>query len=690
MSSSRRRLLRLVLTGLVVLLLAGYGAFTTFFFNPFEADYEFDVATLVPRDVDFFTAKADLEQDFDPFPVPAFAEELQASAAGQVLDRQVWYQDLLRELDVAGAIASLEEALSQAPVDVDPLGLFGGEDLALAGYFEGAELADARWAVLGRTGWIGKFGVELLDRPGWIGLDAQGITAEPVRATIQAKEQDVGVTLSGGQLTRPLTVARISDVVVLSVDPELAVAVARLASVRGEDSFGLSAKFADRIDVERRDGDELELFVDSVKLSRAMGWDTAWPDRGADTFFSAFLGRLFQLSFVNELAGRLAFAGGLTLDLEGQLSSEQLNSTQKRLYRQRHLDKNALRQMAFLAPSDVGLFVTLRGGVSDLLTAALESIDEGSLQLFEDLVLDVWGYQDPSQLIQDLDEALQGKATFFVRANDYPAKADDPPNDGATVLAWALALVPEDSEKLKKVLDQIRTKPRAFGLERVGNEGNGIYTIPASTGSIITEYMNPLVPGTGQIATLDVRVNETYFLVSNSRNFLGHIDETLNDINGALSRSLGSRVEFEAFVNTGLPSASALAWVDPRAIGPTLRKIFEETVRIQARSQIDWNSIRPGVEREVSRDNFGGATPGSLSNTQTEEFERLVEMRLDAIETEKVSETAPALRQAAFDRISLWEGVRTGLFELALDPKELAFHARLAIPLDPPQVAGTP
>ena len=46
MSSSRKRLLRLFLTGTVVLLLAGYGAFTTFFFNPFESDYEFDVATL--------------------------------------------------------------------------------------------------------------------------------------------------------------------------------------------------------------------------------------------------------------------------------------------------------------------------------------------------------------------------------------------------------------------------------------------------------------------------------------------------------------------------------------------------------------------------------------------------------------------------------------------------------------------
>ena len=690
MSSSRKRLLRLFLTGTVVLLLAGYGAFTTFFFNPFESDYEFDVATLVPRDVDFFTAKAGLAGDFDPFPAPAFADEFAESEFGQVLQGQAWYRDFMGGLEIEQAVASLEEALSQAPVSVEPLQLFGGEDLALAGYFEGAQLADARWALLGRTGWIGKFGVELLDRPAWIGLDAQGIVTETVRATIQSKEQDVGVTLSGGSLTQPLTIGRVQDVVVIASDAELVAEVARLNSVRGENSFGLSAKFADRIDVARREGDEVELFVDAVKLLKALAWEGAWPDRTADTFLPAFLGRLFQVAYVNEVAGRIDIDGGITLDLDGQMSSELLGNVQKRLYRQRDFDRQNLRELARLAPADVGMFAALRGDVGDLLGAALESMDQSTVSLMEDTVRDVWGYQDPTQLITDIEDTIAGRVAFLLRVDDYPPSSNDPPNNGATVLAWALAFEVNDAQKLAELQDRISKRPQAFGLEPLNPGESGIYTIPATTGSTITEYMNPLVPGTGQLATLELTGRDSYLLVSNSRHFLSQIDQTYFEVEGAQGQGLLARTEFEAYLNSGLPSISALAWLNPRAMGGALRTIAEEHASLGVNSRIDWKTIRPGVERDVLRAKFGNASSESLTQSQREEFEMAVNMQLDEIEREKKAELFPQLRQEAMDRIALWEGVRVGLLELSLDEKRLAFHTRLAIPLEPVGASTTP
>ena len=689
MSSPRRRLLRLFLTGLVVVLLAGYGAFSTFFFNPMEGSYEFDIATLVPRDVDFFVSKADLRDDFDPFPTLACADEFESSRLARLLERQPAYQELLERLDVDAAVESLSQALDQSPIELEPLELFGGKDLALAGYFEGSALADSRWALLGRTNWMGKFGVELLDRPGWIGLDQQGISAEPCLATIQTKEQEVGVTLSGGSLTQPLSIGRVNDVVVICSDPKLLGEVARLGSVRGEDSFGLSAKFTDRIDSGRAqvggaEGDEIELFVDAVKLSRAMGWSGAWPDRGADTFLPAFLGRLFQVAYVNELAGRLAFQGGLTVNLEGQLSSELMGNVQKRLYRQRQFDKLAARTVARLVPGDAGLFVYLRADLSDLLSQALDSLDQDTVLLFEDLVREVWGYDSAQPLIEDLDAALSGKVAFFLRPGDYAPSEQDPPNDGATVLVWALALVPQDMDKLTEILDQIRVHWQAFGLVGLKEGQNGIYKFRSKNGSFLTEYMNPLVPGTGQIATMniDVTSGDDYFLVSNSRHFLVQIDSTFWNVSGAASTGLNARPDFEAFVNTGLPSASVLAWLNPRAIGESLRKIADENLRVQARSVIDWNAIRPGVEAKVLRENFGGVSANNLTQKDRESFEAQVEIRLEEIEKKEIAENYPRLRREAHDQIALWESIRSGLVELALDPKRLAFHARLAIPFE--------
>ena len=58
--SFRKRLLRIFAILLLVALFAGYFAFSTFLFSPLEGDLEADVSTLVPRDVDFFVAKAHL------------------------------------------------------------------------------------------------------------------------------------------------------------------------------------------------------------------------------------------------------------------------------------------------------------------------------------------------------------------------------------------------------------------------------------------------------------------------------------------------------------------------------------------------------------------------------------------------------------------------------------------------------
>src|SRR5262245_49534503 len=131
-----RRILRYALIGLVLLLLAGLWAFSFFFFNPFEGTYDASVASLIPREVDFYAAKPELGRDFDPFPRPVCADAFVASPAGKaILD--LGLRDQLAAWKIEESVGELERALDRLPLHVDPLSVFGGSELAMAGTFNG-------------------------------------------------------------------------------------------------------------------------------------------------------------------------------------------------------------------------------------------------------------------------------------------------------------------------------------------------------------------------------------------------------------------------------------------------------------------------------------------------------------------------------------------------------------------------
>jgi len=204
-----RRILRYLVVGLVLLLLGGLWAFSFFLFNPFEGRYEYSIATLIPRDVDFYASKSQLGRDFDPFPRLAFLDEFEGSPGGQAV-MDLGLRETVASWNVEQSLAELERVLEELPIRIDPLALFGGRGLALAGFFGGPSLAGARWAVYGRTSWLGKLAVELVDG-GWA-LSGQGIEVERV----DAEDEGKGVRLSGGQLQQPIFLARIRDIVIVS------------------------------------------------------------------------------------------------------------------------------------------------------------------------------------------------------------------------------------------------------------------------------------------------------------------------------------------------------------------------------------------------------------------------------------------------------------------------------------------
>ncbi len=668
----RRRLLKYLAIGILTLALGGVWAFSHFLFNPFEGSFGHDLSTLIPRDVDFYASKDDLVDDFDPFPRPAFAEALEADPHGRALSELGIVKELLGRIDEGAAIGELEAALARLPIRREALEIFGGTNLAVAGKLAGEDLAAADWAVYGRVDWVGKLGFELLNS-GFLALESEGLTLTRLVR---------GVSISGGRLPRPLFLTRLRDVVVVATREEYVEQAHALDDIRGENSFGLSAKYADHIAQLAEGERDLEAYVDWGSLTQALALPGVWPDPKSPVFSTALAGRLFQAGALREAFARLSFAKGVTFDLSGEFDSENVSNEEKRLYREQGLEKAEIKEFASLAPADVGFFLCARMPLRELLSAATQALDEKTRGLIEDQVRAVWGHPDLAPLVEDAGGAFQDRFAFFLRDDDYPEDtgADAPLHDDAPTSAWALALLVDDPSLVQEMRDRVHSNPGAFGIAGRDPSKGGIFYNEVAGGAQIIEYHNANVPGTGLIATLEARGRAgNYFVIGNSHLLLGQV-------NVAYLRqgvkSLAEEAWFETLVNTGLPSADVVLWSNPRAITKTTQAVARRDAELDVPLYIDWDVERPRIERKVKQEQFSA---GVDTQEDQEAFDLAVQQELDRFQSQFAAERLPAIQADYLRPFDALELMSRGLFELTIDPKGFRLHGRAVVPFDSAQ-----
>jgi hypothetical protein len=665
---TRRRLLKYLGIGLFTLALGALWAFSYFFFNPLEGRFGFHLATLIPRDVDFYVAKAGLADDLEPFPRPAFADELEADPHGRALLELAFVKDLLARIDLAPVLGELEANLARLPIRREPLDIFGGTDVAVAGNLSGADLAAADWAVYGRVDWVGKLGFELLNS-GLVPLESQGIALGHVGH---------GVSLAGGELPRTLYLTRLRDVVVVATREDYLDEAHALDNLRGENSFGLSAKYADHLAQLAEGERDCEAFVDWHSLAQPLSIPDAWPPPGSPSFAQAFAGRLFQVGALREAFARLSFANGVVLDLSGEFNSENVSSVQKRVYREQGLEKAEVKELASLAPADVGFFLSARLPLRELLTAASESLDEATRGLVVDQVRAVWGHPDLAPLIEDIGGAFQNRFAFFLRDNDYPEDtgADAPLHDDAPTSAWALALLVDDPALVEALRNRVHSNPAAFGIAGRDPAKGGIFYNEVAGGAQIIEYHNPNVPGTGLIATLEARGKAgTFIVIGNSHLLLGQVNVTYL----GQQKSLAGEAWFETLVNTGLPSADVVVWSNPRAITRTTHAVARRDAELDLTLFIDWEVERPRIERKVKQEQFSGVVETQADH---EAFDLAVEEEINRFQAQFAAERLPAIQADYLRPYDALELMSRGFLELTIDPKGFRLHGRAVVPFD--------
>ena len=320
------------------------------------------------------------------------------------------------------------------------------------------------------------------------------------------------------------------------------------------------------------------------------------------SFLPAFLGKFFQVNFVNLAVGTIGFDAGIEVDLHGQLSSELMTPLQERAFRRKGADRDEiLNEAARLAPQDASLFVYLRGDIGDVLDQVLASLDPAAVELLEEAMQSTGRYRDLSQLVDELDLAFADRLVLVVRPNDYPEDPEGPPHNDVPVPAIAIITwVQKDKEPvIEDLRDLIGRQGSKFGLEG-GQPGQSGYYKNYVGGYEIREYWSPFVDGTGVIATVSAG---DLCIVANSFFMLDHILKT-QTLGAPSHPRLSERFEFRELLASSLPEANAVVWVDPQSLARTLRKQVRQWARDSIR--IDWAEQRAMFEQQVIDELYPG------------------------------------------------------------------------------------
>jgi hypothetical protein len=313
--------------------------------------------------------------------------------------------------------------------------------------------------------------------------------------------------------------------------------------------------------------------------------------------------------------------------------------------------------------------------------------DPAAISNLEDFVRSAFN-QDLDALIDDIDAALRDRVAFFVRDYDYPDEVvgNVPPHDDTPVFAWAVILWPEDQRKIDEIHDVIVRDDVVAMLKIQGaTPGSpGMWENTLQGGAYVREYWNVLLPGTGQIATLEMKGEEPYLVISNENRLLGQIFKVYTTGRSDEGQTrLAEQGSFQTWVANGLASANLLAWFAPGTLAPTSRRIAARAAGERGADTIDWNVERPRIEREVLARNFPGERWGRVSAENRDSYEMLVQQEVDAFQARYLEQHVPELRAESERWIRAQGAIRSSFFQLATDRKRLRLHGRVALEFAP-------
>ncbi len=673
--SRKQRVLRVGCISLLLLAFVGYFGFSTFFFPPFEGRFKADVAGLIPRNVDVYLSREDLDAAFDKFPTLTVAEELKDNTAVNTYLESPEWAKLDAEHGITDSLADLQKQLDQLPLGLDVLDIAAGDDLAVAANFTGRGMEGTEWAVYARASRYGKLAVSFLKHPGLIGLEKQGMSAS---------ESEGVITLTGGQLKDPIHVARVLDVVIAGTSLNLVQEALRLEGARSEGSLLLAAPYSDSIaSLDRNDKKrDIEIQFNLRKMREQWGMTEPWPDPAAERFGPAFLGRLLPVAAVRRLLGIVDFDQGLGVNLSGEFSSELLTATQERVYRAKEFDQEEVMTVAGFVPDDATMFSYLRAPIATVFDMVVASLEPAAVENLTDAVRAVQ-FGSLQEFIQSLDESLHDRVALVVRPNDW-GDGDDikngvyegPPHDDEPVFAWAIIAWMKNPTRIEEIREQIAQNGSKIGIQGREPGSGGYFKKQIGGGLQVREFWSPFIPGTGHIAVLSYGEN---LIISNRYAMIDDLvqNRVRKDSSAPLLRNLP---EFQYMLQGSNPTANLLAWINPRTGSDLLLEQAKRGARGKIENSIDFPSKRREEEAKALRSTFGGKRRSGLTADEAARLDDQVDEVLRRFRDRVIEENLPRELASANRMVTYIKGVRAALAMIKLSPKEFKVSLRVDTP----------
>ena len=696
-----------VLVSLVVLLLLFIVAFI---FNPLEGSLR-DVRDVVPREVDFFLRKKSLVDDFKggdgqlqlvsgEIPEPAFWEDMTDTLSWSRLEKgplvsglERDYRDLLRS-----AVDGLVEVQEGTGGVIDLARDLVGNEVVIAGYFEdrtsrGAPrpLADPWWCLYARVSWR--------LRAAW-GLMGWQMVQDQMRGQgvdIQSEGELLVINASG----QTFYVARRLDCLMVANNRHIIEQSLRLVDgSEEEEPFGQAAKYTDGIVLPRQrweqnnrfegESNALEFSLSANTLDPFRRFAATWPDAGnQDSMNERVLASFLNLKGWNSVSGALLFQDRM-LSMLGEvvLNSNLHTAFQRSFYQAEQQEREAwLDPFLRMVPDSACAAAALRMRVGDFLDAMYGALlqDERDLLndafrrcVFRDEALD--GTRD---LINRVKLAFQPRSGFVFRRNvpdlslnqdgelAIPVTAKSP----VPQVAWVFWLRPGTAPLVKSLVEMLKKNTRVFRFVQMYH-----LAIP-DIGEEVTEFTNPQIPGTGEIATVVFPGSgnrQGFFVLSNSGPLIKDIVRTRFAREG--TKSVFATDDYARIEHELAPKANGFIWLRGRNLLPVLDDYREASEAQNVLPDPVWmQQSRPAAEQVVLREQFKryrslASMPSSIRNG---EFADAVTAYLKAqwgqAGTGLTAGDIPAIEQLQ----SIIELIDTAFLEVELESNHIRFLGKI-------------
>jgi len=621
-----------VLTVLVGVVGVLYLVFASFIFDPFEDNLE-DMATLVPRDVEYFMRWQDVGARFAEFPEPKVWGAMKDTDTYRALESGGGLASWDERTGLGDLISSLGEMTASVPAGLSLKNDFLSE-VAMTGKGEPKLGAGFDGVLMLRVSFKVKAGVALLD-------------FDFVRDKLP---EDLGIVREGDFYRLPgflegsdAFLTRNRDVLLLASSAEWLEEMNDLDVRGGEDSLAFASVFHDNVTAYLGENDKpVEIFLRWEQLHRNL---PGFPSKeGEPGFISRAFGAFFTTDLLRVASGYWLPGERFQVRLSGAVDQTKATSDfQRNWLESTRVSVNRIRDFAGVVPSDSFFFSAFAGRTDEVLIQIEQAFDSETRRLLDEIASGTGRYNGMVDLLRKLSTYFQPGIFVAMRRNDYPEKTGDNKLEHDDTPVPALAILAKSSGAGS--YDELQSMIGQDMAALVGGEVRQ-WKLPLSGGAQGKSFSSPAIPGTGEIILVELPALDAV-MICNSWDYATEISRLsmLSTAGDRKSEKLSSADAFKEAIDAVEGGASLFTWLEPSEALPWIELVGRSAAEAQFKDWLDqqYASERPAIEKRIKQERFG--TSGRLNSKQQSELDDAVDDALGELAADQRDSRLPQLEQ---------------------------------------------